>query len=136
VYEQPCNLGTKLGVVLLAAGLLACTPPRPALLHLAGGGRTLLQVVMQGGGPLSTADLSQTLLYRTSPDGRVLRFEVNRVLARSDIAQNVPVQPLDVVLVPKKGVASLDVWVDQYVRQALPIPASVLLALVRGRVPF
>lgn len=111
---------------------------RPGLLRLPAGGRTVLQIIMAGGGPLATADLSQTLVYRTLPTGTVVRMraDLDRVLDGRDMAQNLAVQPLDVIIVPQKGIASVDVWVDQYVRQALPVPASVLLALVRGRVPF
>ena len=105
---------------------------RPGMLNLPSGVRTLVQALVAGGGPLPTANLGEILVLRTNRDGHslVLKADLTRVLDGSDLAQNVPVQPLDVIIVPRTGVASLDVWVDQYIRQALPIPVRVLLDAV------
>lgn len=110
---------------------------RPGLLNLPSGARTLMQALVAGGGPLRTADLGDVTVLRTGHDGRVrlLKADLRHVLDGSDLVQNLPIQPLDVIIVGRTGVASLDLWVDQYVRQALPIPVRVLLEAIRRPFP-
>jgi polysaccharide export outer membrane protein len=102
---------------------------RPGFLELAGGDRHVLQVIMSGGGFLSTARRNEVIIVRTGPDGQSKSFSVNLedVIRGTDLSQNVRVRPMDVVLVPRSDIASLDVWVEQYIRQALPLPTSATI---------
>jgi protein involved in polysaccharide export with SLBB domain len=99
---------------------------RPGYLDLSGGPRNVLQIVMAAGGFLPTARRDEVLVLRPRPDGQQEIFAVNidKVLSGTDLTQNVPIHPLDTIVVPRSDIASLDVWVDQYIRQALPIPVS------------
>jgi protein involved in polysaccharide export with SLBB domain len=99
---------------------------RPGYLEMSGGQRNVLQIVMAAGGFLPTARLDEVLVVRPLPDGKQEIFSVDmaKVLRGTDLSQNVPIHPLDTIVVPRSNIASLDVWVDQHIRQALPIPVS------------
>ena len=102
---------------------------RPGYLELSGGERRVMQVITSGGGFLPTARRKEVLILRTRPDGtqQIFSVDLTKAISGEDLEQNVRVRPLDVVLVPKSDIASLDVWVDQYIRQALPLSTSATL---------
>lgn len=104
---------------------------RPGYLELSGGNRRLLQVIVAGGGFLNSAKPNEVVVIRTLPDGKNVVFaaDMTKVISGEDLSQNVPIKPLDVVYVPKSNVASFDVWIDQYIRQALPLNTSASLTL-------
>jgi protein involved in polysaccharide export with SLBB domain len=99
---------------------------RPGYLELVGGDRYIMQVLTSGGGFLPTARQSEVIVLRTKPDGKPQIFSVNvrHILDGTDLSQNVRIHPMDVVFVPKSDIAVWDQWVDQYVRQALPLQTS------------
>ncbi len=99
---------------------------RPGYLELTGGNRTLLQVIMAGGGFMNTARQKEVVIVRTLPDGsnQIFSADMTKVISGTDLSQNIRVYPLDVVFVPKSDVAFFDTWIDQYIRQALPISTS------------
>ena len=99
---------------------------RPGYLELTGGNRSLLQVSMAGGGFMNSAREHEVVVIRTLPNGsnQLFTADLRKVLTGEDLSQNVQIRPLDVVYVPKSDVASLDTWVDQYIRQALPFSTS------------
>ena len=104
---------------------------RPGYLELTGGNRSLLQVIMAGGGFMNSAREREVVVIRTLPNGanQIFTADIRKVLTGEDLSQNVQVRPLDVVYVPKSDVASLDTWVDQYIRQALPFSTSASFTL-------
>lgn len=104
---------------------------RPGFLETTGGDRSALQVIMAAGGFANTAKASEVIILRTLPNGKGVIFSVNleKVLDGEDLSQNVPVRPMDVVFVPKSNIASLDAWVDQFIRQALPLSTSASITL-------
>jgi protein involved in polysaccharide export with SLBB domain len=99
---------------------------RPGYLDLGGGERHVLQVVASAGGFLPTARTNEVIIVRALAPGKseIFSVDVDKIIHGTDLSQNVRVHPLDVVLVPRSDVASLDIWVDQHIRQALPIPGS------------
>ncbi len=99
---------------------------RPGYLEVPGGRRTLLQVVAAAGGWLPTARTDEVIVVRTGVDHKQMIFPVNinKILSGADLDQNVVIRPRDVVLVPRSDVSSLDTWIDQHIRQVIPIPAS------------
>lgn len=99
---------------------------RPGFLETTGGDRSALQVIMAAGGFANTAKLDEVIILRTLPSGKGVIFSVDlgKVLNGQDLRQNVPIRPMDVVYVPKSRIAALDVWVDQFIRQALPLSTS------------
>jgi len=107
---------------------------RPGYLDVGSQERSVLQALAAAGGWLPTARTHEVLVVRQGVEGKQLIFSVdlNHVLNGSDLEQNIVLRPKDVVLVPPSDVASLDRWVDQYIRQALPIPGQASIQYVYG----
>lgn len=64
-------------------------------------GMTVLDVVLEAGGPNEFANPSKTVLYRS--DGTRLDIELNRLLNKGDMSTNYPLQPGDVITVPERA---------------------------------
>jgi len=99
---------------------------RPGYLELSGGRRTVMQIVMAAGGFLPTARRDEVLVLRPIGDGKqeIFSVDTDKVLHGTDLAQNVPIHPLDTIVVPRSDIASFDLWIDQYIRQALPLQTN------------
>lgn len=84
---------------------------------------TVLQAVMAAEGLREGAAPAQVLLLRRGAQGDTTPIPVNlaQLMAGAPEARDVPLQPYDVVVVPRSGIANLNLWVDQYIRRALPI---------------
>jgi protein involved in polysaccharide export with SLBB domain len=108
---------------------------RPGYLDVGAQERTVLQVIAAAGGWLPTARRNEILILREGADGKQLIFAVDmeKVMAGTDLDQNVLLRPRDTVLVPPSDVASLDRWIDQHIRQALPVPGSASVQYGYGR---
>ncbi len=107
---------------------------RPGYLELSGGERRVLQVIASGGGFLPTARRREVIILRTEQDGsqQIFSVDLTKALSGEDLAQNVRIRPLDVVVVPRSDIASLDVWMDQYIRQALPLSTAASLTFTNN----
>ncbi|HWY14130.1 MAG TPA: polysaccharide biosynthesis/export family protein [Rhizomicrobium sp.] len=110
---------------------------RPGYLDLAGGNRYVMQVIASGGGFLPTARRSEVIVLRADANGNPEIFSVNldHVIDGTDLSQNVRIHPMDVVFVPKSDIASLDTWIDEYIRQALPLSTSGSISYINQYVP-
>ncbi|MEQ8486950.1 MAG: polysaccharide biosynthesis/export family protein [Pseudomonadales bacterium] len=64
-------------------------------------GMTVLDVVLQAGGPNEFANPGRTMLYRANGDA--LPVALDRILNRGDMATNYPVAPGDTVTVPERA---------------------------------
>jgi polysaccharide export outer membrane protein len=74
------------------------------------------------GGALDTAKKSQVVVVKRLPDGRVGWHVVNLDLdSGRPLGPEIALAPQDMLLVPKTGVANLNLFVDQYIRQMLPV---------------
>jgi protein involved in polysaccharide export with SLBB domain len=84
---------------------------------------TVLQAVMAAEGLKDTAQPASVLLLRRGPQGQsqAVAVDLAKVLAGADGAIDPPLMPYDVVLVPRSGIASVGLWVDQYIRRTLPL---------------
>jgi protein involved in polysaccharide export with SLBB domain len=99
---------------------------RPGYLDVGAQDRTVLQVIAAAGGWLPTARRDEVLIVREGADGKKMIFSVDldKIMSGLDLEQNVMLRPRDTVLVPPSDVTSLDRWVDQHIRQVLPVPGS------------
>jgi protein involved in polysaccharide export with SLBB domain len=93
---------------------------------------TALQAVARAGGFRVTADNDYIVVLRRAADGTQQLFEIR--LDDSDDkhgqSSDLYLAPYDLVLVPASGVADVNKWVDQYIRQNIPItPRDVFLGL-------
>ncbi len=106
---------------------------RPGYLELQGV-HSVLQAVVAAGGLLPTARGNEIVVIRGGPGGRRMAFalDLDKAMHGRDLSQDVPLHPLDIVVVPRSHVAALDAWVDQYIRQALPVPGSASVSYQTG----
>lgn len=83
---------------------------------------TVLQAVMVAEGLRDTASPQEAIVLRRGPAGErtVLAVDVEAVISGRDLSQDLPLQPYDVVIIPRSGIANLGRWVDQYVRRVIP----------------
>ncbi len=91
------------------------------------GPTTLLESLLLAGGPLPSAGLDNVLLIRRF-DGevrRVFALDLRRVLDGRSSSNNIPLQPSDIVFVPRSGIANVNVWVDQFLRQNIPFNVAI-----------
>jgi protein involved in polysaccharide export with SLBB domain len=84
---------------------------------------TMLQAVTRAGGPTDRARLEQVILIRRNEDGTPRAMAVDLEAAREgiDLAQSLPLAAYDVVYLPRSAITNVNVWVDQYIRQNIPI---------------
>ena len=94
----------------------------------------VLEAVILAGGFKDSARTSQIVLMRRGPGGRAMLRSVDTdALSHSaDAAEDVMLQSGDVVLVPRSPVAKLDLFVDQYIRQALPFDRGFVYSINQG----
>ncbi len=106
---------------------------RPGVIDLHGR-MTVLQAIFEAGGLLDTAHLNQVLLIRRNPDltHQVLLVDLEGVIEGSQPRQNVELLPYDAVFIPKTRIANFDVFVDQYIRKAIPITFSYKIETTRN----
>jgi len=90
---------------------------------------TVLQAILQANGFKNTARANEVLLIRQRAGGgydwQVLNLE--KALSGESFAANIPLAPRDVIYVPRSDIANVDLFVDQYIRQVLPIAPGVSL---------
>jgi protein involved in polysaccharide export with SLBB domain len=90
-------------------------------------GMTLYQAIQKAGGLLNTAQRSQVILIRRTADGQATGSAVDvRPIERGSAPQSdIALQPYDMVFVPRSKIADVNVIVDQYIRQNLPIQFAI-----------
>jgi protein involved in polysaccharide export with SLBB domain len=111
----------------------------PGFLEFQGGERNLMQVLMAAGGMLPTARTDEIIVVRNNVVGKRIIFSINadKIVSGEDLKQDISIHPLDTILVPRSDIAQMDIWVDQHIRQLLPVPgsASATYAINGGVVP-
>ena len=84
---------------------------------------TALQAVMVAEGLKDTAQPSMAMVLRRTPQGtaQVLPLDLHAAMSGQDPTADVALQPFDVIVVPRSGIADVGRWVDLYIRRTLPI---------------
>lgn len=97
------------------------------------GAMTALQAISQAGGMKDTARDGEVVIIRRGAPSKPLAFRVDLKKARDgkDLAQDVSLAPFDIVYVPRSRVANVNVWLDQYIRQNIPIPFSLTYGIYK-----
>lgn len=97
---------------------------KPGTVTLAGG-MTLYQAIQRAGGLLETAHRAQIILIRKGPDGQPVgrAIDIRPIQRGANPALDIPMRPLDMVFVPRSKIAEVDLFVKQWIRDALPISA-------------
>jgi len=82
-----------------------------------------LQAIMQAGGVKDTGDLSQIVVIRRGQfePAMWIKTDLSQPLHGRSIKNDVVLHNGDVVVVPMTGIAKVDLFVKQYIREILPI---------------
>jgi len=86
------------------------------------GGATLFQAIQEAGGLLPTAHRKQVVLIRRAADGKPVgqTVDLRPILTGSHPEEDIPLEPYDVVFVPRSRIANVNLFVEQYIRNVLP----------------
>lgn len=90
---------------------------------------TAIQAIARAGGLAKTADDDQIFVVRRSADGaqQVIQIDLEAATRGKGESRDVYLAPYDIVYVPPSGVADVNKWVDQYIRQNIPVyPRDVM----------
>ena len=84
---------------------------------------TLLQAVVRAGGVRLSGNTARVLIVRRGDGNRPAVFSTHYADALSgrDPSADVALQPYDIVIVPKTGVAEVYAWVNQHIQQFVPV---------------
>jgi protein involved in polysaccharide export with SLBB domain len=129
----PLNL-KSLSIDILPAPDAADTPAdaafvigevqRPGPVALVGRTWTLTEAIGAAGGHLkATANLRNTILVRRLASGEMRSWRLDADLYRWGDHPPIWLQPRDIVFVPNTAIDEVDIWVDKYIRQMIPLPA-------------
>ena len=99
----------------------------PGAIAMTGGQMSLLEAIGRAGGHNRiTALLKQVVLVRWLPDRRERRaWQIDARPSGWDNSKPILLQPLDVIYIPNKPIDKVDIWVDQYIRQMIPLPTLI-----------
>lgn len=90
----------------------------------------VLEALLLAGGPTSRARRRRIAVLRRAEDGGVMLREVDIASAlEGGRADMIPLQRHDIVFAPRSGIAEVNDFVEQYVRNILPIDAAFSYAL-------
>lgn len=89
---------------------------------------TLLQLISEAGWVNDSADISRVVLLHAVDKKGYTRYQSNLtevVDGEARLKQDIKLSPRDIVIIPKSGIANVDLWVDQYIRRVLPFNIGV-----------
>jgi polysaccharide export outer membrane protein len=86
------------------------------------GGLTLVQAIMDAGGFKNTGRQKEVVLIRRSQDGKPLGTVVDckSILRGYQLDRDVELAPYDIVYVPRKHIADVNMFVEQYINANIP----------------
>lgn len=87
---------------------------------------TTLQAITAAGGLKETADLSRVVVLRRGPfeQAEWIQTDLASPPSGESIKNDITLKAGDIVLIPMSGIAKLNLWVKQYIRDMTPIPGS------------
>lgn len=84
-------------------------------------GITAVQALFEAGGARKTADLKDAVIVRNSGQGKPIVIPLNIKKVLSGSSRDLKLKPYDLVFIPTTKIARWDQYVDQHIRQLLPI---------------
>jgi protein involved in polysaccharide export with SLBB domain len=103
----------------------------PGMLQLSGE-LSLLVAVLEAGGFLPSAKRSSVILLRKGEGGpEVRRLNLDEMLGKG--APDIALQPFDVVFVPKTFISKANQFVQQYIRDLLPVATTANFTYILGQ---
>jgi protein involved in polysaccharide export with SLBB domain len=95
---------------------------RPGLINYRRG-LTAVQAIMEAGGPKDTARVDQVVFMQKVREDHYLvsKIDLQKVLENGETSQDPMLGPADVIFVPKSTIAKMNLFVQQYIMNLLPI---------------
>lgn len=93
-----------------------------------------LQAIIMAGGITTEGRSKQVVLMRRMPGGEVKSavFDIKSGIYDPEFAQWTPLRRFDVIYVPRKPIADQNLFIQQYIRDALPINFSLFYDVAGG----
>ena len=90
-------------------------------------GLSLYQAIQAAGGVLKTAQRSNVVLIRRDADGRASGHlvDVRPIASGEQPETDIPLRQADIVVVPTSKIADVNTFVEQYIKNNLPIPIVI-----------
>lgn len=87
---------------------------------------TALQAIVEAGGFAETAQPSSVIVIRTYGENKPIaaKIDLQKAIVQ-DPQKDILLLPSDIIFVPKSSIASVDKFVDQYIRKIIPIPVTI-----------
>jgi protein involved in polysaccharide export with SLBB domain len=88
---------------------------------------TTLQAIAAAGGTKDTADLSRVVVLRRGPFEQTEWIQTDLISppGGESLKNDITLKAGDIVLVPMSGIAKLNLWVKQYIRDAVPFQTTI-----------
>ena len=85
------------------------------------GPTTVLGAIVSAGGFKDSGDRNQVVLVRRDENNKpiYLNLNIEKAMKGIDPSQDVYVQAYDLIVVPRSGIADVDLWVDQYITRTV-----------------
>jgi len=91
-----------------------------------GTGLTTAQAISSAGGFTDRARRdSVVLIRRVEGSYRGYRLPLNKVVSGEDFSYDIALQDSDILYVPKSKIANVNLFIDQYIRQTLPVSPAM-----------
>lgn len=95
----------------------------PGAVALVGPTLTLTDAISAAGGHLkATANLRNVVLVRRLASGEMRSWRLDLDIYQWGVMPAIYLQPRDVVFVPNTAIDDVNIWVDKYIRQNMPLP--------------
>lgn len=104
---------------------------QPALLPLTGE-LSALGAILQAGGFRDTASRSSVILLRKGPDNKPITMKLNLLDVIEEGNVDALLQPFDVVYVPRKFISKANLFIQQYMRDLIPIAIGANFTYILG----
>lgn len=106
---------------------------RPGVIDVPGR-MTVYDAISEAGGVKHTGAVKSVVLFRKGPEGKPVehKFALYQSGHLTEDA-NIQLNPFDVVFVPESKIAQVDRWVDQHIRQLIPVTATAGFAYLLQR---
>jgi polysaccharide export outer membrane protein len=113
-----------------ARAFIAGQVKNPGIVDMNAGRQTVLQGIATAGGVTDSASLEDVILIRTLPDQQqplVMELNLLHALEGKQAEQNVALLPNDLIYVPRSGVASVNLAMQQYILNNIGATTSFTL---------
>ncbi len=95
---------------------------------------TLLQAIVQAGGFLRTAKVRNVVILRDqgTPEPLFMTVDLSNDLDGTQLGGDMMLFPDDIIFVPATRIAKVDQFVDQYIRQVIPVALNLGVSYLHG----